>query len=786
MLMDINVIGRSPEIYCDDHDGHDRGKIKSTSFLEMVLYYAEGNEILNYKKRNEPMRDLKDKQNIKNSKKMVIPVIQSLYSYFSSLPEVETYIQSLKRQLENNFSVTVLNKPGRLTTNMKYVNESRIFCENLDRELIEHVLVLERIAGDIYEKSCSGLRVKCRINLGDFLHKFMLRAGVTGNISRDKCTSSIIKTGYNTTFRDGISVANTCASGMESIMRLLLRILLGIGVESGRNFKLGHEKHSGDRKDRNNSGTTIATDSLLHDSYRHLLFNILLPLHKPSNMTLWRDQTPVLGVYHKPLVQCICTIVSKDKTLIGRVINDLIHPDVWPIEERRKISVSTTIANSPKVVLLLHEIDTYLSILDFDFFGGYQPSCFGSLLSQGQQSIWTNIYIQIQSLSTVVEPLISRLASCIESDNSRISERALVFFKNKNFQFIIRYNLSTVMTPLLNALCRIRSDMEIPWNPTVRKMSRVVLNELKEYSNVIFTQCCEDLFSESKQFHNKKKVENRDITTILPSSTIHTNLCIPTGLLQLPKVENLQRLKKNDHNNFTAHHLQKISPATTKPPRQLKLKNTERSPGFRVTDYMASSNGSNSRTCRDKSNYKYQEQTTKLLVSGCKIVPPPKKDFSFANGLNTIHAQTLNNELLHPVSFSLQQNEMKTVVNKYPSIPNSMNKHKRFYNNLDSIEKPNNFLYHKPIGLGLERVYRFMDKLKYQLSSNDENGEYEISSWAKDGMATNPVLLPDLKFHDLIFGHILGTGSFSTVKYARQIVRNKTRSSWPEYAVKVC
>jgi hypothetical protein len=38
-------------------------------------------------------------------------------------------------------------------------------------------------------------------------------------------------------------------------------------------------------------------------------------------------------------------------------------------------------------------------------------------------------------------------------------------------------------------------------------------------------------------------------------------------------------------------------------------------------------------------------------------------------------------------------------------------------------------------------------------------------------MAATPTLLPSLKFHDLVFGNELGSGSFSTVKYARQIMR---------------
>eukprot|EP00522_Entomoneis_paludosa_P017392 CAMPEP_0172450846 /NCGR_PEP_ID=MMETSP1065-20121228/9056_1 /TAXON_ID=265537 /ORGANISM="Amphiprora paludosa, Strain CCMP125" /LENGTH=571 /DNA_ID=CAMNT_0013202689 /DNA_START=1 /DNA_END=1716 /DNA_ORIENTATION=- len=80
---------------------------------------------------------------------------------------------------------------------------------------------------------------------------------------------------------------------------------------------------------------------------------------------------------------------------------------------------------------------------------------------------------------------------------------------------------------------------------------------------------------------------------------------------------------------------------------------------------------------------------------------------------------------------------------------------------------------------GYERVLSFMEKIK---PKEEEGG---ISSWSKTQMAETPTLLPELKFHDLVFGHDLGSGSFGTVRYARLIERSKTRSKWPEYAVKI-
>ena len=47
----------------------------------------------------------------------------------------------------------------------------------------------------------------------------------------------------------------------------------------------------------------------------------------------------------------------------------------------------------------------------------------------------------------------------------------------------------------------------------------------------------------------------------------------------------------------------------------------------------------------------------------------------------------------------------------------------------------------------------------------------DAKEWNQSQNAMQPKLLPTLKFHDLVFGHFLGDGAFSTVKYARQITK---------------
>lgn len=84
---------------------------------------------------------------------------------------------------------------------------------------------------------------------------------------------------------------------------------------------------------------------------------------------------------------------------------------------------------------------------------------------------------------------------------------------------------------------------------------------------------------------------------------------------------------------------------------------------------------------------------------------------------------------------------------------------------------------------GLKRVLDYMRQLQpVGDASGDDDG---TSPWAKAQMSETPTLLPTLKFHDLVFGHDLGSGAFGVVKYARHIDKLTTRSHWAEYAVKI-
>jgi hypothetical protein len=66
----------------------------------------------------------------------------------------------------------------------------------------------------------------------------------------------------------------------------------------------------------------------------------------------------------------------------------------------------------------------------------------------------------------------------------------------------------------------------------------------------------------------------------------------------------------------------------------------------------------------------------------------------------------------------------------------------------------------------------------------DAEGPSADKSWTAALAAPSPTLLPALRFHDLVFGHSLGSGGFGSVRYARRVTPGRPQAAWPEYAVK--
>jgi len=118
--------------------------------------------------------------------------------------------------------------------------------------------------------------------------------------------------------KNALGVENTSACGVDALLQVLLRIVFGIRpIDDGK----------------------------LRASHTRLLFDVIIPMHKPSEMVLWRDQIPLIGLYHESLTKILGAFISLDRTLVGPVIGALLNPDIRPVGEGR---------NTPKVVLQMN------------------------------------------------------------------------------------------------------------------------------------------------------------------------------------------------------------------------------------------------------------------------------------------------------------------------------------------------------------------------------------------------------------------------------------------------
>lgn len=80
----------------------------------------------------------------------------------------------------------------------------------------------------------------------------------------------------------------------------------------------------------------------LEQVHRRLLFDILVPLHKPSGWLQWDRQTPLIVAYHEDLVCCTQLVLAKDSSLAAA--SSIAICSYFP---------QASEANTPKEVMLL-------------------------------------------------------------------------------------------------------------------------------------------------------------------------------------------------------------------------------------------------------------------------------------------------------------------------------------------------------------------------------------------------------------------------------------------------
>lgn len=599
-----------------------------------------------------------------------IQLVQALFYHIQELPLLQSqmyrYIQSLKSRPLGSApgaragddgtkapSTTLLKDPTARLQQYAFADQK---MNRLEQEWKNHLERLERVLGNFYLHSSVGLRLQIRRLLGHTWTLFLLE-------SQQQSSSS---GGGMSVGGSSLRQENTRAAGIDVTLRFLYRILLGVR-------------------------------SPLHESYKNLLFSYLIPLHKPNALVLWRDQTSVLQLYHEPLVQCIAVLLRLDpQKLIPSVLSALVHSDIFYQ------------SNTPKQVLLLHEIDTYFGLLDFE------------------ETTSENNLQGLDWLDTVV----AVLAGCMASEHSRVAERALELFKNKTFRKLLQRRSDQTYHILVRALVK----REPSWNPTVRKMTFYVLKQLRDANESCFERVANDVFASAGDTLPSESNASKEArpSRLLPGS----NKTVGTGAI--PKDTSL-----------------KSGMGTWRPPSSTAPRGGQMSmPPPRL------------RPLRPGTQSNQPPSTVTGVAPWAVSAAPPVTVTGVAPWAvpSTASAAGRRNAPL-PVGSSSSQSQS-----------HSVHKRRAHEASLGAVDEGTDG--QKTVS-GFAYVQAYIEKLR---PPKEEDG---TSSWSTAQAAETPTLLPNLKFHDLVFGHDLGSGAFGSVRYARVIDKSKTRSHWPEYAVKI-
>ncbi|CAE7567869.1 Arsb [Symbiodinium sp. CCMP2456] len=197
----------------------------------------------------------------------------------------------------------------------------------------------------------------------------------------------------------------------------------------------------------------------LGEVQKKLLFDTLIPLHKPNEWLLWDRQTPMISMYHKELVHCMLLMLEKDPTLAGKCV-EAVCSHFPPSHE----------SNTPKEVLLIHEIAEILKVLD--------PEDAAVCMPQLQRHI----------------------LRLLTSQNGQTLQSVLQLWKDERVSKLLANFADSLIPGMLPLLVR---DGEVFWNPTVNKMTCLVLEKLEAAKRIsacsamaaqnVETDLCSDL-----------------------------------------------------------------------------------------------------------------------------------------------------------------------------------------------------------------------------------------------------------------------------------------------------
>lgn len=201
-----------------------------------------------------------------------------------------------------------------------------------------------------------------------------------------------------------------------------------------------------------------------------MVTEILGPLHRPNDYAEWRDQLPLLSTYHADLSACMVSAIRKVPASGTTALRAVL--DAWP---------PMALASTSKEIALLGELEELLTTRESVRAGA------GYALTDA-------------CLNQVLDPVLARFAKCIASENWRLLERALHMWRREDFASRFAKRAHETCAHILPALLR---DGSPHWNPTVNRMSILVLERLEAMGDEPFRAAAESVAPPSTE-HNRE------------------------------------------------------------------------------------------------------------------------------------------------------------------------------------------------------------------------------------------------------------------------------------------
>lgn len=330
----------------------------------------------------------------------------------------------------------------------------------------------------------------------------------------------------------------------------------------------------------------------------------------------------------------------------------------------------------------------------------------------------------------VLQPLSDRLRLCMQHDNARPMQRALTMFKNEEFLALLRPHLTEVCNKLLSVLYR---GGKLFWNPTVNKMTALALQNIQALDPEAFRDAANRSLGGDGALDNgpidpPSEAAEKSLS-VGPKEDSHEGVSMDPGGAAAGDVKRMRNSESGEGSST-------LRPTTMMPPR-----------------------------AKPSLLPRQEKNTTALSESGEMLsgwrpgqgAPPPVTVTGvapWAMGPGQKKAQFNPRQfgspvVAEPAAEAKQEHPVASVA----------------VTQVDST--------------GIGKLTAYMELCLPQSKVPTE------PHWSTVQSLPSPTLLPELRFHDLVFGKDLGSGAFATVRYARHILKDKTRSDWPEYAVKV-